>query len=127
MTQSAHTPGPWVYEYNPYRSQDDREIPAFQVHGEHKVCEINEDRPLEEQEANVRLIAAVPDLLEALRVVATGARSRRENGMSGIASIAHTAITKKSLWRQCRCRRHSAPTEVGPPCTFLFVSPSAFD
>jgi hypothetical protein len=69
MTRSAYTSGPWTYEYNPYTSHDDREIPAFQVHGEHKVCETNEDRPPEEQEANARLIAAAPSLLNAASLV----------------------------------------------------------
>jgi hypothetical protein len=63
MTNAAHMSGPWIHEYNPYTAQDGKEIPAFQVHGEEKVCEINEDRPVEEQEANARLIAAAPELL----------------------------------------------------------------
>jgi hypothetical protein len=63
MTTAAHTPGPWVYEYSPYTSQDGKEIPAFEVHGEEKVCDTNEDRPSEEQEANARLIASAPELL----------------------------------------------------------------
>ena len=66
MTNSAHTPGPWVYQYSPYTSQDGHEIPAFEVHGEDKVCDTNENQPSEEQEANARLIAAAPELLDAL-------------------------------------------------------------
>ena len=46
MTKAAHTPGPWTYQYSPYTSQDEQEIPAFEVHGdEYKVCDTNEDRP----------------------------------------------------------------------------------
>lgn len=66
MTTAAHTPGPWIYEYSPYTSQDDTEILAFEVHGEEKVCDTNENRPLEEQEANAQLIAAAPELFDAL-------------------------------------------------------------
>ena len=64
----AHTPGPWICQYSPYTSQDDQEIPAFEVHGDRgeKVCDTNEDRPALEQEANARLIAAAPELLDAL-------------------------------------------------------------
>jgi len=66
MTNAAHTPGPWEYQYSPYTSQDGQEIPAFEVHGEHKVCDTNENRPSEEQEANARLIAAAPELFQTL-------------------------------------------------------------
>jgi hypothetical protein len=66
---TRHTPGPWAYQYNPYLSRFDEEIPAFEVHGEEKVCDTNEDRPYEEQEANAILIAAAPELLEAAEQV----------------------------------------------------------
>ena len=70
MTKTAHTSGPWTYQYSPYTSQDEQEIPAFEVHGdEYKVCDTNEDRPVGEQEGNARLIAAAPDLLEAAEKV----------------------------------------------------------
>lgn len=65
----ACTPGPWTFQYSPYLSRFDEEIPAFEVHGEHKVCDTNEDRPAEEQEANAMLIAAAPDLLQAAEKV----------------------------------------------------------
>lgn len=69
MTNAAHTPGPWTYQYSPYTSQDGKEIPAFEVNGVEKVCDTNEDRPSEEQEANARLIAAAPELLAAAKKV----------------------------------------------------------
>jgi hypothetical protein len=70
MTNAAHTPGPWTYEYNPYTSQDGKEIPAFEVYGEEgeKVCDTNENRPSEEQEANARLIAVAPALLAVAKL-----------------------------------------------------------
>jgi hypothetical protein len=76
MTNAAHTPGPWTYQYSPYTSQDGKEIPAFEVHGAEKVCDTNEDRPIEEQEANALLIAAAPEVLEAAERVV----SRWEKG-----------------------------------------------
>jgi hypothetical protein len=69
MTKTRHTPGPWTYHYSPYLSQFDEEIPAFEIHGEEKVCDTNEDRPREEQEANAILIATAPQLLEAAEQV----------------------------------------------------------
>ena len=63
-----HTPGPWTYQYSPYTTQDGKDIPAFEIHGEgEKVCDTVEDQPIEAQEANARLIVAAPELLEALQ------------------------------------------------------------
>lgn len=68
MTHARHTPGPWLYEYNPYTSQDGREIPAFDIRADEKLFSTNEDLPPETQEANARLIAAAPEMLEALQL-----------------------------------------------------------
>jgi len=61
------TAGPWSYDYSPYTSLDGTDIPAYEVQGAEKVCDTNKNRPIEEQEANARLIAAAPDLYELLR------------------------------------------------------------
>jgi hypothetical protein len=66
MKKLQHTPGPWTYQYSPWHSDHAGEIPAFEIFGEEKICDTNEDRPREEQEANACLIAAAPELLEAL-------------------------------------------------------------
>jgi hypothetical protein len=66
MTKTARTPGPWIFQYSPWRAQDGSDIPAFEVHGEEKVCDTDENRPVEEQEANARLIAAAPEMYDAL-------------------------------------------------------------
>ena len=67
MTTTQRTPGPWTYTYAPYTTQDGKELPAFEIHGEgEKVCDTVEDQPIEAQEGNARLIAAAPDLLDAL-------------------------------------------------------------
>ena len=67
MTETTHKAEPWSYQYSPYTAQDGNEIPAFEIHADDvKVCDTNEDRPAGEQEANARLIAAAPELLNAL-------------------------------------------------------------
>lgn len=68
MIEMQHTPGPWTYEYSPYKAQDGREIPAFEIHGAEKVCDTNEDRPAAEQEADARLISAAPEMFTALKL-----------------------------------------------------------
>jgi hypothetical protein len=86
MTQSAHTPGPWNHKQRDdhfvIRTEDLQRIAITQYVG-----------PTAE-EANARLIAAAPEMLEALRIIAIEAGSRKENGMSGIASIAYAAIAR---------------------------------
>ena len=67
--QVAHTPGPWVID-------DDGEVTLITVPGgdsgvDNDVAEVyggNGNDP-QEQQANARLIAAAPDLLEALQAM----------------------------------------------------------
>jgi hypothetical protein len=70
---SKHTPGPWAYSHNSWEFSDvygtDGKVVA--------TCQIDEDVTEETQEmletikeANARLIAAAPDLLEALQACA---------------------------------------------------------
>src|SRR5208337_4955578 len=82
MTTTQYTPAPWAYAYAPYTTQDGRELPAFEIHGEGvKVCDTVEDQPIEAQEANARLIAAAPDLLDALEdLVGRDETEARESG-----------------------------------------------
>lgn len=62
MSEGKHTPGPWLvtkeYDHN------DDVIFAVEVEGGQRVCDLMTDFP--EDEANARLIAAAPDMLEAL-------------------------------------------------------------
>jgi predicted Rossmann fold nucleotide-binding protein DprA/Smf involved in DNA uptake len=82
MTTTQHTAGPWTYAYAPYTTQDGKELPAFEIHGEgEKVCDTVEDQPIEAQEANARLIVAAPELLDALQELVE--RERAEAAESG--------------------------------------------
>ncbi len=62
-TQPAHTPGPWLS----LKATDGRGKRYIRTADRHAVCRVTETgRSYEEQEANVRLIAAAPEMLEAL-------------------------------------------------------------
>jgi len=64
----------WSYEYLPYTVTDDdgseRELPNYRIfpddHPDLYVAETNEHLPGDEQETHAMLIAAAPQLLEAL-------------------------------------------------------------
>ena len=59
---------PWTYDYSPYRNQNDEEIPCFEIvdcQGR-RVAMTDEDTSEELQRADAALLAAAPELLEAL-------------------------------------------------------------
>ena len=61
-----HTPKPWAVAYSPYTLQDGTELPAYEVIGSEKICDINENLPGDEQQFYAFLIATAPDLLDTL-------------------------------------------------------------
>ena len=65
MTQANHTPGPWNLgeEIDNFRSIS---VPLWSEFANVVVRLEDDDRPYFRGEANARLIAAAPDLLEAL-------------------------------------------------------------
>lgn len=65
MSDIKHTPGPWTitsWATGAVNGPHDRMVAS--VYGDHADCQRDE-----RQDANARLIAAAPDLLEALRKV----------------------------------------------------------
>lgn len=91
-----HTPGPWSHEYtvNP--------LPGYDISGPNRepiagICDVG-DLPLE---ANARLIASAPKLLEALEEIARreGAYNRdprihAENTIDNMERVARAAIAE---------------------------------
>lgn len=90
-TQTAHTPGPWSAG-----SADAPEymgdLPAGSMYieaaGHDVIAEIDPcGVPLPEHRANARLIAAAPDLLAALRKIATLAEFGEEDGAMDLGQL----------------------------------------
>jgi hypothetical protein len=72
--ESSHTPGPW--------KADGLTVESI-THG--NICLVNLARPKGPTEANLRLIAAAPDLLAALRKIVSDGDFTAPEGMKRIA------------------------------------------
>ena len=57
-----------IYDYSPYRSQEDQEIPAYEIFDQigEKVADTNENQPAADQETIAALFTASPRLLRVL-------------------------------------------------------------
>jgi hypothetical protein len=91
MSENKHTPGPWlrdnltIYTLRPCKwlghdSMENAWTAYVMPNGQHKI-------PLKELEANARLIAAAPELLEALEWIESNPFAHRAN-MVGVATAA---------------------------------------
>ncbi len=83
MSEVKHTPGPWhctpeadLPRIGVYAGKDDEDDEAI-------ICDVtDEDLKVDgENEANARLIAAAPDLLEALEIVQNGINGSLVHGI----------------------------------------------
>ena len=96
MTQTQHTPGPWSYN---------RAEGGYQGHfistGDCIICDLPDaedflavKRAAPQTEANARLIAAAPDMLEALRLCERALEERDAEQETYAAKKARAAIAK---------------------------------
>lgn len=100
MKNTNHTPGPWTYRKNANSGYVGAYIGRKRLGYEidSTVCTMNKQTG--NVEANARLIAAAPELLEALKLavehyVGAGRNSSNVNGAAGTAAdIIHAAIAK---------------------------------
>jgi hypothetical protein len=87
----SSTPGPWVWKRLEY---DQPHVPEFTLEGPHTLCRYWGD---EQPSADAVLIAAAPDLLEALQaIVSDGGIEHDHDGLSrdDMLAVARAAIAK---------------------------------
>ena len=93
MEQTQHTPGPWVFtpEVNMAGMRYVRQAP--EANGSNEICRVEGWRD-GIGEANARLIAAAPELLEALQKLVRAIDRMPSNPADGLADEARAAIAK---------------------------------
>jgi hypothetical protein len=91
-TETAqHTPGPWRDEMGAFGIQ----ILAYDPEGETiRLADMPADETDDETQANARLIAAAPELLEALRLIARSDGFKDGTWVGELQEIARKAIAK---------------------------------
>lgn len=74
---NTHSPAPFILEYSPFEDQHGNEIPSYRIFDAEGdvVAETDSGKPDSRQEADAMLIAAAPDLLEALEAQTEAARA----------------------------------------------------
>lgn len=106
MVDTKHTPGPWFVQDrfvdgdNSVLAKDGFEVadaPSIQCRKARNGRLVRRDIPVEEQVANIHLIAAAPELLEALRPLAAWA-ALRPDGAGDNDRILHAAGTWPITW-----------------------------
>lgn len=98
-----HTPGPWVYalEYGPTVTEPPRITTVARcanyvigLPSEYPGGNYRDGDPSGDEEADARLIAAAPELLEALRYIEGVALADDPRDLPGIVQTARAAITQ---------------------------------
>lgn len=96
----SHTPGPWeikrdVGHFDSATTIHARQLFCVKPAKFELMLEVGGWAPVEKLEANTRLIAAAPDLLEALETIAAYPLNRKdEMGIESMRELARTAIAK---------------------------------
>lgn len=88
--RKPHTPGPWAYQ-----EESDAYTHIVRA-GDRFLCQLSQDTS-GESEANARLMAAAPDLLEALRMMVRGLEWRIENHPQCIDPSDYEALSAARL------------------------------
>jgi hypothetical protein len=110
--KSKHTPGPWT-------ALPDKEGWTIQS-GQYRVCEVPNVNHFPQNEANARLIAAAPDLLEALGKITAYAEAHQFDFLAveldycpdWVAPYRHIADTARAALAKAQPITAKTPTDV---------------
>jgi hypothetical protein len=74
---TKHSPSPFLVEYSPFKGRHGNEIPSFRIHDAegNPVAETDSGKPKGQQEADALLMAAAPDMLDALEAQTEAAQA----------------------------------------------------
>jgi hypothetical protein len=74
---TKHSPSPFLVESSPFQGQQGNEIPSFRIHDAegNPVAETDSGKPEDQQEADARLLATAPDMLDALEAQTEAAQA----------------------------------------------------
>ena len=90
--ETKHTPGPWFMEtWSKFNGEQVTQVSAFSEYGNRTMQAIVNSG---NSEANARLIAAAPDLLEALKEIVSAADGDGWNQLDAGLRKARAAIAK---------------------------------
>lgn len=93
MTQTTHTPGPWSLRMTGWQTNP-AAIYSPRRPGAVACIPARTSVPLDEQSANARLIAAAPDMFEALSNIILSSDANCGDSLANAIEAARAAITK---------------------------------
>jgi hypothetical protein len=92
-TKQTHTPGPWELR-EPNCPDGPHKYGIQQINDGWTVADINSDIEQGEEEANARLIAAAPEMLEALEGLLSEMRDGQDSPSLGAMQKVYAAVCK---------------------------------
>ena len=90
--ETKHTPGPWILKYVAHSKRGAVRIVDKATHG--RICEVQAARQDMEGAPNARLIAAAPELLEALQEIVAAADGEGWSQLDAGFTKARAAVAK---------------------------------
>lgn len=108
---TKHSPALFVVEYSAFEDQHGNEIPSFRIYDAEgdAVAETDSGKPANQQEADARLMARAPELLNALRTQSDAAQDVLDNWERGdlagaVRALAATISTSRDAIAKARPR-----------------------